>query len=184
MKHNITQDDKTISYELKKSKRAKNLRIAVYPGGKVTVTAPHRMRESVAHKFVRVKFDWILTKCTVFPPIKNKDIAETSRLHYLNNKKAALHLVQKNIVLLNMAYGFEYNVISIKNHKTKWGSCSAKKNLNFNYKIVFLPRELQEYIIVHELCHLKEMNHSKHFWALVAQTIPDYKKRKKQFLAL
>lgn len=62
----------------------------------------------------------------------------------------------------------------IKNTKTKWGSCSSKKNLNFSYKIALLDPELQDYLIVHEMCHLAEMNHGKGFWDLVAQQIPHH----------
>ena len=74
----------------------------------------------------------------------------------------------------NTTYKFKFNRINIKNQKTRWGSCSNKGNLNFNYKIVLLPERLADYIIVHELCHLKELNHSKKFWNLVAKAMPDY----------
>jgi predicted metal-dependent hydrolase len=86
----------------------------------------------------------------------------------------------QKIIYFNSFYNFKYNKIFIKNHQRRWGSCSSKRNLNFNYKIIFLPERLQNYLIVHELCHLKEMNHSKGFWALVAKTIPDYEKLNKQ----
>ena len=66
------------------------------------------------------------------------------------------------------------NKINIKNQKTRWGSCTKSKNLNLNYKIIFLPKKHQDYIIVHEMCHLKEFNHSHKFWSLVSKTLPDY----------
>jgi predicted metal-dependent hydrolase len=62
--------------------------------------------------------------------------------------------------------------------KSRWGSCSRKKNLNFNYKLIQLPLELADYIVVHELCHLQEFNHGQGFWNLVGETIPDYKARR------
>jgi len=74
----------------------------------------------------------------------------------------------------NAMYGLRCNRITIRNQKTRWGSCSRKGNLNFNYKIALLPQRLADYIIVHELCHLGEFNHSRKFWALVAQTMPDH----------
>lgn len=76
-------------------------------------------------------------------------------------------------------YGFRASRISIRNPKTRWGSCSEKGNLNFSYKLLFLPDVLADYIVVHELCHLAELNHSAKFWQLVAKTLPDYKERRK-----
>jgi predicted metal-dependent hydrolase len=84
-------------------------------------------------------------------------------------------LALKIIKKFNKKYGLKYNTITIKDHKTKWGSCSKKGNLNFNYRIVFLPRRLAEYIVVHELCHLKELSHSRQYWRLVEKTLPNYK---------
>lgn len=94
---------------------------------------------------------------------------------YEKSKKAALELVTNRLGYFNKAYNFKYNHISIKRHRSRWGSCSQKGNLNFNYKIVFLPPDVSDYIIVHELCHLQEFNHSRSFWELVAKTIPNHK---------
>lgn len=99
-----------------------------------------------------------------------------SRKEYLQYRESARTLVTKQLEHFNTYYHLEYNRVSIKNQRTKWGSCSSRKNLNFSYRIVFLPPHLQDYLIVHELCHLKEMNHGEHFWNLVAETIPDCKK--------
>ncbi len=76
--------------------------------------------------------------------------------------------------------GFTYNKISIKDMTSRWGSCSAKKNLSFNLKLMYFKPKIIEYVIVHELCHLKEMNHSKNFWLLVENIIPNYKIYRKQ----
>lgn len=73
-----------------------------------------------------------------------------------------------------------FNMVRIKNVKTIWGSCSSKKNLNFNFKLFFLPEALIDYVFVHELAHLKHMNHSKAFWGEVEKQIPDYKKRREE----
>ncbi len=96
-----------------------------------------------------------------------------ARSEYLKYKETARELVHARLAHFNQFYNFEYNKVFIKNTKTKWGSCSSKKNLNFSYKIALIEPELQDYLIVHELCHLAEMNHGKGFWDLVAQQIPD-----------
>ena len=96
--------------------------------------------------------------------------------HYVANKEAARALVLARLEYWNQFYGYSYNRVAIRNQKTCWGSCTAKKNLNFSYKLMFLPPHLMDYIIVHELCHLAELNHGKKFWSLVLQTIPEYKK--------
>lgn len=95
-------------------------------------------------------------------------------------KEHARLLVYKRIEYFNAFYRFHFHRVAIRNQKSRWGSCSRQGNLNFNYKVVFLPEHLVDYIVVHELCHLKEMNHSPRFWNLVAQTIPDHKVRRKQ----
>jgi len=77
-------------------------------------------------------------------------------------------------------YGFKVNNISVRNQKTRWGSCSAKKNLSFNVNLVQYKKEIIDYVIVHELCHLKEMNHSKEFWQQVEKFCPNYKVYRKE----
>ncbi|MCU0680470.1 MAG: M48 family metallopeptidase, partial [Planctomycetes bacterium] len=98
------------------------------------------------------------------------------RDHYLKNKEKARSFIEQKVIEFCAFYNFSVPKISIKNQGTRWGSCSSKGNINFNYKILFMPKEMSDYIIVHELCHLKELNHSKNFWNLVAKFIPDYQK--------
>ncbi|MCX6720500.1 MAG: M48 family metallopeptidase [Candidatus Staskawiczbacteria bacterium] len=95
-------------------------------------------------------------------------------------REMARTLVENRLSYINKFYNFKINRIAIKNTVTRWGSCSSKGNLNFNYKIIYLKPELADYLIVHELCHLGELNHSKRFWALVSKTIPDYQKINKE----
>ena len=94
--------------------------------------------------------------------------------HYLKHKEAARALVLERLEHFNQYYGYSWNRVAIRNQRRCWGSCTELGNLNFNYRLLFLPPELRDYIIVHELCHLKELNHSPRFWALVAEQLPEY----------
>jgi predicted metal-dependent hydrolase len=76
--------------------------------------------------------------------------------------------------------GFQPGEVKINSAKTRWGSCNRKGSVNFTYRLLFVPEELIDYVVVHELAHLKEMNHSDRFWSVVAQTMPDYKERRRQ----
>lgn len=104
-----------------------------------------------------------------------------SRHRYLNHKEVARALVKSRLEYYNQFYGFVINRIAIKNHKSRWGSCSKKGNLNFNWRLVLLPLEMVDYVVVHELCHLGQFNHSPNFWKLIAQSLPNYKEIKKKF---
>lgn len=96
--------------------------------------------------------------------------------HYRTHKETARTHITARIEYWNRYYQLRYNRIAIRNQRSRWGSCSALGNLNFNYKLLFLPPHLCDYIVVHELCHLQELNHSSQFWSLVAKTMPEYKK--------
>ena len=76
--------------------------------------------------------------------------------------------------------GLEHGEVKINSAKTRWGSCNRKGNINFTYRLLFVPEEVIDYVVVHELAHLKEMNHSAGFWSVVEQTMPDYKARRKK----
>ncbi len=95
--------------------------------------------------------------------------------HYLEHQEAARALIHARLVHWNQFYNFQYKRVAIRNQRRCWGSCTSLRNLNFSYRILFLPPHLQDYIIVHELCHLEELNHGENFWNLVAQEIPTYK---------
>lgn len=101
--------------------------------------------------------------------------ASTVTKHYVEHKEQARELTLARLAHFNEHYNFSWNRVAIRNQRRCWGSCSSQKNLNFNYKILFLPEHLRDYIIVHELCHLEEMNHGKEFWKLVEEKVPNYK---------
>jgi hypothetical protein len=90
-------------------------------------------------------------------------------------KEKAMEVIYDRLDHFNQYYGFVFRRVTFRNQKTRWGSCSAAKNLNFNWRLIMAPIEVIDYVVVHELCHLKQMNHSPKFWDLVAQMIPNYK---------
>lgn len=174
----------SIGYTLKKSSRARGVSITVQCDGSVFVTVPLSRTEEDAENFVHEKYAWIRRKVEYFlanPLIgvwKKQGIG--TKRHFKKNRSAALSLVTERLVHWNTFYGFEYKRVSVKNQSSRWGSCSRRKNLNFNYRILFLREELRDYLLVHELCHLGQLNHSKKYWDLVAKTIPDYKRRRNE----
>ncbi len=101
-------------------------------------------------------------------------------MHYEAHKERARILIHERLMYWNQFYGLTYNRVAIRNQRSRWGSCSTKKNLNFNYRLAFLPIELVDYVVVHELCHLTHFNHGSEFWLFVEKTIPDYEKRKNE----
>ncbi len=106
------------------------------------------------------------------------------RSHYLRHKEAARAVVHARIAHYVAQGESAPKAVRIRNVRSRWGSCSQKGNLNFHYKIAFLPPHLVDYVVVHELCHLREFNHSARFWALVAARLPDWKARKRELLRL
>lgn len=165
---------KDFEYKIKKSNRAKRMRISVYCNGRVIVTVPENFDNNLMSKFILQKKDWILKKVQYFLKTPLRIVKASSKRDYKKNKVEVKEIIVKRIEYLNQFYNFKYNKINIKNQKTRWGSCSKRGNLNFNYKILFLREEVRDYIVVHELCHLKEFNHSKDFWNLVKIAIPNY----------
>jgi predicted metal-dependent hydrolase len=184
MQKEITVGDKKIPYTLRKSARARRIRLAVHRDGSVVLTTPVRSAEYFGERFVMRHARWLLAKLRFFrglPPVN--PVARYGRREYLANKEAARALVMAKLAEFSARLGgapSTYARVSIKDQKTCWGSCSRKGNLNFNYKILFLPSPLQDYVIVHELAHLRELSHSRSFWALVGSVVPDHAARRRE----
>jgi len=164
---------KNTQFLVKNSDRAKRLRLAVYSDTQVVITVPKGASKILVEKFIVQKSEWIEEKVAYFSQFKNKQITKTSEADFVKNKSEALKLATERVEYFNQFYGFSFNQITVKNQKTRWGSCSTRGNINFNYKIIFLPEAVRDYIVVHELCHLKEFNHSRKFWNLISKTIPE-----------
>lgn len=94
-------------------------------------------------------------------------------------RKNAKEIIRARVEYWASVLNLEYGRVFVKDQRTLWGSCSGKKNLNFNWRLAAAPPEALDYVVIHELCHLREMNHSKKFWALVLAACPDYKVRRR-----
>jgi predicted metal-dependent hydrolase len=181
MQRRIKLQGEEINYNLRKNRRTRKLRLTIYCDGSLAVSAPRGLTLTAIENYILQKSDWVLSKLKVFKKKgENGFFSKINSRDYPRLKKSALLLAQKKVAEFNQRYALPYRRISIRNQKTRWGSCSKMGNLNYNYKITLLPERLADYIIVHELCHLQEFNHSRRFWDLVSQTIPDFKQRRKE----
>jgi predicted metal-dependent hydrolase len=99
---------------------------------------------------------------------------KAARALYLKHKEEARRVIMARLSHYAALYGYTWNRVAIRDQQRRWGSCSSKKNLNFNYKLIFLPKHLLDYVVIHELCHLVEMNHGKDFWDKVSVCCPNY----------
>lgn len=183
MQRIVQLPNKNIEYTVKTSDRARHMRLEIYPEGICVVTVPRKFDHNLIDKFLIAKSSWIeqkidyLSKIKFSPGLLPKNL---SRRDYLRHKETARVLVKDRLKYFNQFYNLKWGRVSIRDSKSRWGSCSKRSNLNFSYKLALLPQELADYVIVHELCHLQEFNHSQKFWQLVSQTIPDWKQRRKQ----
>ncbi|MES2088260.1 MAG: SprT family zinc-dependent metalloprotease [Patescibacteria group bacterium] len=169
-------------YILKRNSRSRNLRISVRAGGEVLVSAPLFVSDVRIEQFLKDRSSWIekyVEKYKKIPKVHRLTASQEKKLFVLH-KARAYELAKEKVENFNRYFGFPVGKIMIRNSKTRWGSCSSKRTLSFNYKIAFLPEHLADYLVVHELCHLKEANHRKTFWALMAQKIPEYKMHRRE----
>jgi len=161
-----------------RSKR-KTICIQVNSDLSVTVRAPKWVSKYEIQRFVLEKEGWInhqvekikLRNANKRPALTDKEINELA-------DKAMVYIPER-VKYYAPLVGVDYGRITIRNQKTRWGSCSSKGNLNFNCMLMLTPPEVIDYVVVHELCHRKEMNHSKAFWDEVERILPDYKEAKK-----
>ena len=163
-----------LNYKLIRSSR-KSISLRITPEGGLDVRCPNRMRRADVDAFVRSKRDWIEAHLSKIPPAQPKLTEE---------ELAQLRCRAKETIPERVAYfaplvGVTYGGITIRSQKTRWGSCSSKGNLNFNCLLMLVPQEVLDYVVVHELSHRKELNHSARFWAQVERILPDYRIHRK-----
>ena len=168
--------------ELIRSTR-KTLSIEITPDARVIVRAPKRLPVSEINRFLGEKSDWIDRH--IIKMKERQEEAENSSAQPLSPQDIKLlttrarRIIPARVRFFARQMGVTYGNITIRMQKTRWGSCSSKGNLSFNCLLMRTPDEITDYVVVHELCHLKEMNHSPRFWAEVEKVLPDYKDRRK-----
>ena len=175
----IRVNNRIVEYHIRKHQRAKRVNIRINGSDSIRVTVPRWLPYVMGERFLYSKKDW-LAKSFAGMENKNNSLAKLGRNDYLKYKERARGFLHHKLSQFNEYYGFRYNKVAVKDQRSRWGSCSSRGNLNFSYKVFFLPEYLADYIVVHELCHLKELRHSVKFWKLVERTIPDHKKRRKE----
>ncbi len=214
-----------MTYTLRRSFRARRVRLEVGQQTGLTVIVPRSYRISSIPGLLKSKERWISRNLARFSqsqpvfalrklksgdtlPYLGRDLEVTKQENHHNqditldgNKLAispelfdngllepaleqwyrteAAKLIYDIAEKLSYKTGIGYRRISIRGQKTRWGSCSRKKNLSFNWKLIMAPEPVVEYVVIHELLHLREMNHSKRFWELVAQYCPGWREKKK-----
>lgn len=165
-----------VPYQIIRSSR-KTIAIQITPAGEVLVRCPKRLPAKEAERFVESKRDWIekhLEKLAAKPQLPPLTVQELKAL-----AGQAVQIIPERAAYFASMVGVSYGRITIRNQHTRWGSCSAKGNLNFNCLLMLCPEEVLDYVVVHELCHRKELNHSPKFWAEVARVMPDYARHRK-----
>lgn len=172
-----------LPYTLVRSKR-KSCSISIDHDGQITVRVPLRISEQEISHLLIDKRLWIITRyLEVQEHKKNRPVSDLTDAQRAALEKryiaAAKEYFPKRVAYFNELTGGSYNRITIRDQKTRWGSCSARGTLSFNWRLMLAPPTVADYVIVHELCHLTYMNHSAAFWKKVEFVYPDYRTARK-----
>ena len=159
----------------------KTLAVQIRTDGTVIARAPLRMPKDRILCFLSEKASWIRMQQGKMQ--EREKMRQQARIHLDAAQEKELRERAKSVLAQRTAYfarqvGVTYGRITVRDQKTRWGSCSQTGNLNFNFRLILAPLEVLDYVVVHELCHRRQMNHSTQFWQEVAQVLPDYRKRK------
>ena len=161
----------------------KTVAIQVNSDLSVTVRAPYSASEKDIEEILKKKEAWISRHIEKIKKTKERFEAEPTekltREKVIALAEEALKVVPERVEYFAKVIGVTYGKITVRNQKTRWGSCSSKGNLNFNCLLMLAPPEVLDYVVVHELCHRKQMNHSKAFWLEVEKVLPNYKEVRK-----
>ena len=151
-----------ISYQIIRSSR-KTMSLEIKADGSVVVRAPLRLSEAKIQK----------------RDAQKENVQKLSALERQHLQNKACVVIPRRVAYYAEKLGVSYGKITLRQQKTRWGSCAANGNLNFNWLLILAPPEVLDYVVVHELCHRREMNHSQAFWKEVEKILPDYRERQK-----
>ena len=168
-----------IDYKVVRSGR-KTMALQVRGDG-VVVRAPYHVTDAEIEGFVSSHRKWILKHIDLMKE-HAKQISEVTPLTYEDVQELAykaMEIIPERVRHFAPIIGVTYGRITIRNQKSRWGSCSEGKNLNFSWRLILMPIEVMDYVVVHELAHLKQMNHSQAFWEEVEKILPNYKEQRK-----
>lgn len=158
----------------------KTMSLQIRPDGSLVVRAPRRLPEREIRNFLQEKSAWIeRTLAKVKEANRAGEEAPLSPEDIRALADRALEVIPPRVKSFASQMGVTYGRITIRNQQGRWGSCSSVGNLNFNCLLMLCPEEVRDYVVVHELCHRKEMNHSDRFWRELARVLPNYEKQRK-----
>ena len=169
-------ENSNIPYRIIRSSR-RTISVQIAPSGEVLVRCPRRMSNADIRRFVESKSGWIEKHLEKRTAAARLPVFTDEQLQVL--ARQARQTIPERVAHFAPLVGVTYGRITIRSQHTLWGSCSGKGNLSFNCLLMLTPPEVLDYVVVHELCHRKEMNHSARFWAEVGRVLPDYEIRRK-----
>lgn len=167
-----------ITYQWIRSRR-KTIAIQIDREGQVIVRTPYGITKRQVEEFLDEKKDWLLQTRQRVEKRKTEQIPISEEVRREGIERAK-RIFPERTAYFAKRMGVDYGRITIREQKTRWGSCSSKGNLNFNWRLVLLDPELLDYVVVHELAHRREMNHSVAFWKVVEAELPDYRERRRR----
>lgn len=197
MKHNYITSKESYQYNLpcfdaSKSipckitfSNRKSISMQINEDGSVLVRAPYYATKRQVEYFINEKQHWIYTtreevlRRAATKPVISPTLQKQADFVEKQFRKAAREYIPSRVSYYHTFTGGNYTSITIRDQKSRWGSCSSRGTLSFNYRLMMAPPAILDYVVVHELCHLTHMNHSKEFWNMVASILPNYKESKK-----
>lgn len=169
----VLQDPEIGEVVFKKSVRSRSISIRVHPVKGVSVTVPYIVPYAAARLFFEARRGWIL-ETMAKQKDRYKDVPQTSSHEIELLRRQAKAQLPGRLAEFASRYGFTYNRVTIKHNASNWGSCSSKGNINLNLSIMRLPRVLQDYVLLHELCHLRHQDHGHGFHLLLEHVLTDH----------